>query len=85
MEDLKIDLYEDGIGTVEYVDHMGDDLTVVNSARVSFGKNKAVLDEKDEKGESPPPHHLQKPELQRKGGWVLCPFTAFAVCPPNTN
>ena len=28
---------------------MGTDLTVVNSARVSFGKNKTVLDEKDEK------------------------------------
>ena len=30
-----------------YVDHMGDDLTVVNSARVSFNKKKDILDEKD--------------------------------------
>ena len=35
----KIELYDDGIGAVEYVSHMGDDLTVVNSARVSFGKS----------------------------------------------
>jgi len=45
----KIDLYNDGVGSVEYVEHMGSDLTIVNSARVSFGKNKTVLDEKDEK------------------------------------
>ena len=45
----KIELYGDAIGAVEYVEHMGSDLTVVNSARVSFGKNKAILDEKDEK------------------------------------
>ncbi len=45
----KIDLYDDGIGTVEYVDHMGSDLTVVNSARVSFGKHKKDLDDKDRK------------------------------------
>ena len=43
------ELYNDPIGAVEYVEHMGSDLTVVNSARVSFGKNKAVLDKKDEK------------------------------------
>ena len=29
---------------VELVDHMGDDLTVVNAARVSFGKKKEVFD-----------------------------------------
>ena len=34
---------------VEYVDHMGSDLNVVNAARVSFGKQKVVLDESDEK------------------------------------
>tara|TARA_A200000159_G_scaffold27553_1_gene24334 strand:+ start:718 stop:1422 length:705 start_codon:yes stop_codon:yes gene_type:complete len=45
----KIDLYGDGIGSVEYVDHMGNDLTIVNSARVSFGKHKDSLDIKDEK------------------------------------
>lgn len=31
----------------EYINHMGDDLTVVNAARVSFGKAKSVLDDKD--------------------------------------
>jgi thymidylate synthase (FAD) len=45
----KIELYGDGIGSVEYVQHMGDDLTVVNSARVSFGVHKHKLDEKDKK------------------------------------
>ena len=35
-----IELYGDGIGKVDYVDHMGSDLTVVNSARVSFGVHK---------------------------------------------
>ena len=29
-----IHLYDDGIGKVEYVDHMGTDLTIVNSARL---------------------------------------------------
>ena len=42
-------LYNDEIGRVDYVGHMGDDLTVVNSARVSFGKQKEALDEKDKK------------------------------------
>lgn len=44
-----IELYGDGIGKVELVEHMGSDLTVVNSARVSFGKHKDELDNKDEK------------------------------------
>lgn len=44
-----IDLYGDGIGKVEYVQHMGTDLTIVNSARVSFGKHKDELDERDKK------------------------------------
>ena len=42
-------LYDDKIGKVEYVQHMGDDLTIVNSARVSFGKNKDTLEERDER------------------------------------
>ena len=45
----KIYLYDDNIGSVEYVQHMGDDLTIVNSARVSFGKQKENMDEKDER------------------------------------
>lgn len=43
----KIDLYGDGIGAVEYVQHMGDDLTIVNAARISFNRHKTELDEKD--------------------------------------
>ena len=42
-----IEIYGDGIGRVDLVDHMGSDLTIVNSARVSFGKHKEALDEKD--------------------------------------
>ena len=45
----RIELYGDNVGTVEYVEHMGSDLTVVNSARVSFGKHKEELDDKDKK------------------------------------
>ena len=36
-------------GHVEYVDHMGSDLTVSNAARVSFANHKDEFDEKDEK------------------------------------
>tara|TARA_B100000214_G_scaffold363464_1_gene328993 strand:- start:3223 stop:3936 length:714 start_codon:yes stop_codon:yes gene_type:complete len=46
---MRIELFDDGIGAVEYVSHMGSDLTVVNAARVSFGANKEELDEKDVK------------------------------------
>lgn len=42
-------IYDDGIGFVELVDHMGTDLTIVNAARVSFNKHKTALDTKDEK------------------------------------
>ena len=45
----KIYLYDDRIGHVEYVDHVGTDLTIVNSARVSFGSHKEELDDKDKK------------------------------------
>jgi thymidylate synthase (FAD) len=44
-----IHIYDDNIGKVEYVEHMGDDLTVVNSARVSFGAKKEELDDRDRK------------------------------------
>ena len=44
-----IELYGDGIGKVDYVSHMGSDLTVVNSARVSFGDQKEELDNRDKK------------------------------------
>ena len=42
-------LYDDQIGAVEYVQHMGDDLTIVNAARVSFGVNKNEVDKRDRK------------------------------------
>ena len=45
----KIYIYGDDIGCVELIDYMGSDLTIVNSARVSFGKHKEEIDEKDEK------------------------------------
>ena len=45
----RIDLFDDGIGSVEYVSHMGSDLSVVNAARVSFGSHKEELDDKDTK------------------------------------
>ena len=45
----KIYLYDDNIGSVEYVQHMGNDLTIVNAARVSFGKEKDEIDAKDKK------------------------------------
>jgi thymidylate synthase ThyX len=47
MYSKSIDIYGDGIGHVDYVNHMGDDLTVVNSARVSFGVEKEELDARD--------------------------------------
>jgi len=44
-----IELYGDKIGKVELVDAVGSDLTIVNSARVSFGVHKSELDDKDRK------------------------------------
>lgn len=35
--------------SVEYIDHMGDDLRVVNAARVSFGKHVTEFNERDRK------------------------------------
>jgi thymidylate synthase (FAD) len=44
---MKIDVLDKG--HVEYIDHMGDDRTVANSARVSFASHKDSFDKKDEK------------------------------------
>jgi len=44
---MRVDLFGDDIGAVEYVSHMGTDLSVVNAARVSFGTEKEEVDEKD--------------------------------------
>ena len=49
MQHIKKYLYEDKKCFVDLVDYVGSDLSVVNSARVSFGKHKAELDEKDKK------------------------------------
>lgn len=54
---------------VEYVDHMGSDLTVVNAARVSFGKHKDTFDDSDAK--------LIK-YLCRHGHWT--PFAHPQIC-----
>ena len=44
---MKIDVFGDGVGSVEYVSHMGSDLTVVNAARVSFGVERSELEDRD--------------------------------------
>ena len=44
---MRVELFGDEIGAVEYVAHMGSDLTIVNAARVSFGAQKETLDERD--------------------------------------
>ena len=49
MSNKRIELYGDNIGCVELVEHLGGDLSVVNSARVSFGVHKKSLEEKDKK------------------------------------
>ena len=42
-------IFDDQIGRVDYVSHMGSDLTVVNSARVSLGMQKSELNARDVK------------------------------------
>ena len=42
---MKFEIYDDGIGSVELVHSVGSDITVVNAARVSFGKHKESLDD----------------------------------------
>jgi len=44
---LKIEVLDNGF--VDYIDHLGSDLTVVNSARVSFNNHKEEFDNKDKK------------------------------------
>ena len=46
---MRVELFDDSIGAVEYISHMGSDLSVVNAARVSFGSEKEEVDEKDVK------------------------------------
>ncbi len=49
MKNDTIFLYNDGIGKVHYISHMGSDVTVCNAARVSFGKEVEELSDKDKK------------------------------------
>ena len=49
MYQKSIELYGDGIGFVDYVEHSGTDLTVVKSARVSCGVEKSELDQRDKR------------------------------------
>ena len=44
---MKIEVLDSGF--VEVIDSLGNDLTVVNSARVSFGKRKTTYEEGDRK------------------------------------
>ena len=46
---IAVKLYNDNIGHVSLVQCMGDELTIVNSARVSFGVEKKDLDDRDQK------------------------------------
>lgn len=43
-----IRVLDDGQGWIGLINHMGDESTITNAARVSFGKMKPVFDEKDE-------------------------------------
>lgn len=42
-------IYDDNIGFVDYIQHTGEDLTIVNAARVSTGKKSEAMNERDEK------------------------------------
>jgi thymidylate synthase (FAD) len=44
---MKRYLYEDKVGSIQLVQHMGNDITIVNSARVSFGVHKTELSKED--------------------------------------
>lgn len=48
-ENNTIYLYGDGIGRVQLVESYGSDKSVVNAARVSFGRKKEELDDRDKK------------------------------------
>ena len=44
-----MELYKGARVDVELIDHMGSDTSIVNAARVSFGKQKEEVDDKDKK------------------------------------
>ena len=45
----RVFLYNDNTGYCDTLDYMGNDLTIVNSARVSFDVTHTELESKDEK------------------------------------
>lgn len=49
MSDTNVWKAEDGIGSIEILEVFGNDLTVVNAARVSFAKESEAMTERDEK------------------------------------
>ena len=49
MDDIIHDPLEDGLSAVQLLDFMGDDLTVVNAARVSMNKRSEKMRKRDEK------------------------------------
>ena len=73
-------LYGDGIGRVDYIDHIGDERRILNAARVSFGKHS------DDPNLSPQDHKLLRylidhrhtcydphTEVLTSDGWVKWP------------
>lgn len=81
-------------GKVILSDYMGGDLAVVNAARVSFGKRKDELDEKDEKLISYLANHKHmcydaETEVFTDRGWVSWPSVRdedqLAAVDPNTG
>ena len=52
MEDFRenrVDIYGDGIGGVALIQSMGDDLTLVNSARASLGQLSTEMGQREER------------------------------------
>ena len=49
LDNMTVKLYDDNVGQISLVQHMGNELTIVNSARVSFGVEKSELDDRDRK------------------------------------
>ena len=48
-QDRRVDIYNDGIGGVALIQHMGDDLTVVNAARASLDKVSTEWSDREER------------------------------------
>ena len=44
-----VSIYDDGIGGVALIQAMGDDLTIVNSARASLGQVSTEMGEREER------------------------------------